>query len=83
MGQRVALESNRTRQYVRTKKTAQSLRLRIDVPLLGAIISLLAFGVLMVFSASWDVSLYLYGSHSGVFVRQLMWLGPYATAGAR
>lgn len=75
MGQRVALESKRSRQYIRTKNAAQALRLRIDVPLLGAIITLLAFGILMVFSASWDVSLYLYGSHSGVFTRQLMWLG--------
>ena len=75
MGQRVGIESNRTRQYVRSKNAAQALRLRIDVPLLGAIITLLGFGILMVFSASWDVSLYLYGSHSGVFVRQLMWLG--------
>jgi cell division protein FtsW len=75
MGQRVGIETNRTRQYVRSKNAAKALRLRIDVPLLGAIITLLGFGILMVFSASWDVSLYLYGSHSGVFVRQLMWLG--------
>jgi cell division protein FtsW len=75
MGQRVAIDSNRKRPYVRTKNAAQALRLRIDVPLLGAIITLLGFGILMVFSASWDVSLYLYGSQSGVFVRQLMWLG--------
>ena len=80
MGQRVALASNRTRRYVRTKNAAQALRLRIDVPLLGAIISLLAFGILMVFSASWDVSLYLYGSHSGVFTRQLLFLGGGAVA---
>jgi len=75
MGQRVALASNRSRQYVRSKNAAQTLRLRIDVPLLAAIISLLAFGSLMVFSASWDVSLHLYGSHSGVFIRQLLFLG--------
>ena len=75
MGQRVALASNRKRQYSRTKNAAQTLRLRIDVPLLSVIITLLAIGILMVFSASWDVSLYLYGSHSGVFTRQLLWLG--------
>ncbi len=75
MGQRVALASNRTGGYVRSKNAAQALRLRIDVPLLAAIISLLAFGILMVFSASWDVSLQLYGSHSGVFIRQLLFLG--------
>jgi len=75
MGQRVALTNNRKRQYASPKNAAQGLRLKIDVPLLGAIITLLAFGILMVFSSSWDVSLYLYGSHSGVFTRQLLWLG--------
>ena len=75
MGQRVAVASSRSRSYARNKSAAQALRLRVDVPLLGTITTLLAFGLLMVFSASWDVSLYLYGSHSGVFARQLMWLG--------
>ncbi len=75
MGQRVALASDRTRRYTRKKNAAQSLRLKVDVPLLGIIATLLAFGLLMVFSASWDISLYLYGSNSGVFTRQLMWLG--------
>ena len=75
MGQRVALASDRTRRYTRKKNAAQSLRLKVDVPLLGIIATLLALGLLMVFSASWDVSLYLYGSNSGIFTRQLMWLG--------
>ncbi len=75
MGQRVALASDRGRGNSRKNNPAQSLRLRVDVPLLGTITTLLALGLLMVFSASWDVSLYLYGSNSGVFTRQLMWLG--------
>ncbi len=75
MGQRVALASNRTRSNSRNKNAAHSLRLKVDVPLLGTIATLLGFGLLMVFSASWDVSNYLYGSHLGVFTRQLMWLG--------
>jgi cell division protein FtsW len=75
MGQRVAVAPKRTQRYADTKNAGQALRLRIDVPLLGAIVTLLAFGILMVFSASWDVSLYLYDSHFGVFTRQLLWLG--------
>ena len=75
MGQRVALASDRTRRYTRKKNAAQSLRLKVDVPLLGTIATLLGFGLLMVFSASWDVSLELYESHYGVFARQLLWLG--------
>jgi cell division protein FtsW len=74
MGQQFALAPNETRRYTRTKNAAQSLRLRVDVPLLGTVITLLVFGLLMVFSASWDVSLRLYGSHYGIFARQVRWL---------
>jgi cell division protein FtsW len=75
MGQRIAVASNRTQTYARKKGAQSALRLRLDVPLLATLVTLLAVGILMVFSASWDVSLYLYGSPKGVFTRQLMWLG--------
>jgi cell division protein FtsW len=75
MGQRVALGANRSRTHTRKKGAQSALRLRIDVPLLATVVTLLGFGILMVFSASWDVSLFLYGSPSGVFTRQLIWLG--------
>ncbi len=46
----------------------------VDLPLLVAIIALIAFGLVMMFSASWDYSLLQYGSPMYMFERQLMWL---------
>jgi cell division protein FtsW len=51
------------------------LRLRIDVPLLLIISTLVVFGLLMVYSASWDFSLAIGRSPSYIFTRQVMWLG--------
>ncbi len=48
--------------------------LGIDVPLLLVTISLLAFGLLMVYSASWDFSWWIYDSPTYIFSRQLIWL---------
>lgn len=52
-----------------------SVRLHVDVPLVLVIITLLIFGMLMVYSASWDYSYQFYGSATAVFKRQLMFLG--------
>ncbi|MBN2146284.1 MAG: cell division protein FtsW [Anaerolineales bacterium] len=49
--------------------------LGIDVPLLLATVSLVVFGVLMVYSASADFSYQLYGDYTQIFRRQMMWLG--------
>ncbi len=46
-----------------------------DLPLLATMIALLVFGVIMVFSASWDFSLRIYDSPTYMFNRQLMWIG--------
>ncbi|MEW6717379.1 MAG: FtsW/RodA/SpoVE family cell cycle protein [Chloroflexota bacterium] len=46
-----------------------------DVYLLLLVVSLLVFGLLMVYSASWDYSLLVYGSEARMFQRQLVWLG--------
>jgi len=46
-----------------------------DLPLLVATIALIIFGLVMLFSASWDYSLTEYGSPMYMFERQLMWLG--------
>ncbi len=51
------------------------VRLRVDVPLVLVIITLLIFGMLMVYSASWDYSYQYYGSATAVFKRQIMFLG--------
>ena len=49
--------------------------LGIDVPLLLLVITLLIFGLLMLYSASYDYSLVIYGDSARIFTRQLLWLG--------
>ena len=53
---------------------AQSVSLKLDVPLLLASLTLLVFGLLMVYSASWDFSYLIYDNYSFMFTRQLLWL---------
>ena len=54
----------------------RAVRLGIDVPLLLIVITLLVFGLLMVYSASTDYSFMVLGkSPTYMFVRQVMWLG--------
>jgi cell division protein FtsW len=47
----------------------------MDLPLLLATLGLLVFGLIMLFSASWDFSLSLGNPPTHMFNRQLMWLG--------
>ncbi len=47
----------------------------LDLPLVVVIIAILIFGLVMMFSASWDYSLLQYGSSMYMFERQVMWLG--------
>ena len=47
----------------------------IDLPLLVVMFILITFGLLMLFSASWDFSLDAYDSATHMFQRQLLWLG--------
>lgn len=47
----------------------------MDLPLLAAIIALIIFGLIMMYSASWDYSLIAYGAPTYMFTRQLLWLG--------
>ncbi len=46
----------------------------VDLPLLVTVIAVIAFGLVMMFSASWDYSLSQYGSPMYMFERQLLWL---------
>lgn len=46
----------------------------VDLPLLLIMIAILVFGLLMVFSASWDFSLAVYGEPMHMFNRQMLWL---------
>jgi cell division protein FtsW len=46
----------------------------IDVPMLLVTATLIIFGLLMVYSASWDYSFLLYGSYMQIFSRQALWM---------
>ena len=63
------------RPFVEAKSQAKKPGRGLDLPLIVAIIALLIFGLVMMFSASWDYSLLQYGSPMHMFQRQLMWLG--------
>ncbi|MEP0807063.1 MAG: cell division protein FtsW [Chloroflexota bacterium] len=47
----------------------------VDVPLVLAVIALLVFGLIMLYSASFDFSFKEYGSATYMFKRQLRWMG--------
>lgn len=79
MGHGTPLTVNREfpgRASTRTESARRPLRLGIDVPLLLIVSTLLVFGVLMVYSASWDYSATIMGkSSSYMLVRQIIFLG--------
>jgi len=47
----------------------------VDMPLLLTVVALSVFGLIMLYSASFDFSFNEYGSSSYMFLRQVMWLG--------
>jgi len=47
---------------------------RVDLPLVLVMIAILTFGLIMVFSASWDFSLAVYNDPMRMFIRQIIWL---------
>ncbi len=51
-----------------------------DLPLVVIVIALVIFGLVMMFSSSWDYSLLEYGSPMYMFEHQVMWLGVGLTA---
>lgn len=57
-----------------TSASQHAVQLRVDVPLLLSVITLLIFGLVMVYSASYDYSLSWYGDASRIFIRQLTWM---------
>ncbi|MBI3160690.1 MAG: cell division protein FtsW [Chloroflexi bacterium] len=65
----------------RLERPASGLTLGIDVWLLLAVFTLLVFGALMVYSASWDFSLFVNeGDPTATFRRQLTWMALGVTA---
>jgi len=71
MGEPTAVNTNEN--ISRQAKTVKSLRLGLDVPLLLAVITLMAFGLLMVYSASWGPSLEIGDDPAYFFTNQLRW----------
>ncbi len=64
-----------TGQQFAEAKSQSRPRAGLDLPLMVILVALLIFGLVMMFSASWDYSLLQYGSATYMFQRQLMWLG--------
>ncbi len=77
MGQGTAVIRRSRTPRSETPSDQKSLWLKIDVPLLLITCTLVVLGILMVLSASWDIS-YRYtetNSPSQMFTRQIWWLG--------
>ncbi len=56
------------------EKTQRWLRIGIDIPLVLAVITLVLFGLLMVYSASWKFSIQLGQPAAYMFIRQVVWV---------
>lgn len=56
------------------KRGVGGINLGVDPWLLGAVLLLVLFGLVMVFSASWELSYFEYGSHTTMFFRQFQFL---------
>ncbi len=71
----VPAETPVSRARVQPAATAsRPVRLFVDVPLILVVCTLLIFGMLMVHSASWQFSMWISGSPTTIFMRQLLWL---------
>ena len=57
-----------------SSRATRSINLPFDVPLLLIIIVLLVFGLLMVYSASWDFSMLMGEGPTYMFGRQVLWV---------
>jgi cell division protein FtsW len=53
---------------------SRSISLQIDVPMLLIVIVMLVFGLLMVYSASWDFSILMGEGPTYIFGRQVLWV---------
>src|SRR5918994_7263811 len=47
----------------------------MDIPLILAVVALVVFGLIMLYSASFDFSFNEFGSPTHMFARQVRWLG--------
>lgn len=53
---------------------SRSIRLPFDVPMLLIVVVILVFGLLMVYSASWDFSILYWDNPTYIFDRQVRWI---------
>jgi cell division protein FtsW len=72
MGERASMRGSSPGQSAVRRKGG--LRLGIDVPLLLIVLTLMIFGLVMVYSASYDYSLAFYGDAYRIFQRQAMFM---------
>ena len=69
-----AAPAKESRAKVNSTRSSRVAQLKIDVPLLLVVITLLIFGLIMVYSASYDYSLSWYNNPTTIFNRQVVWL---------
>jgi cell division protein FtsW len=69
-----AVSNQKARPKAFASRGSRVAQLKIDVPLLLVVITLLIFGLIMVYSASYDYSTSWYGDPTTIFNRQLLWL---------
>jgi cell division protein FtsW len=55
--------------------TAKRLQHSMDIPLILTVVALVVFGLIMLYSASFDFSFNMFGSPTYMFSRQVRWLG--------
>ena len=72
--QPAGVPSQKTHTKVASSRGSRVAQLKIDVPLLLVVITLLIFGLIMVYSASYDYSANWYGNPTTIFIRQMIWL---------
>jgi cell division protein FtsW len=58
-----------------TFSPAKKLARRVDIPLILTVVALVVFGLIMLYSASFDFSFNEFGSPTYMFARQVRWLG--------
>jgi cell division protein FtsW len=77
IGERTSVNNRKSaaRTGKRSKTVHKTLYLGFDLPLFLVAVTLIIFGLLMVYSASYDYSLSWYGDASTIFKRQIAWLG--------
>ncbi|MEJ2412140.1 MAG: FtsW/RodA/SpoVE family cell cycle protein [Anaerolineales bacterium] len=61
-------------QRTELRSDSGGLDLALDIPFLSIVAGLLVFGLLMLYSASWDVSWHAFKDVNSFFLRQLIWL---------